>query len=159
MSVTTDIIIPFPNEGESKKMSRADFSGARSSEGFDEWTALEAVTQDSRANLISDMVGHPDGMPSMAELEYMNPSLTRSTITGHLDVLKEAGVVATAEFPTGQRPGRDLPYKFYYITEQARDLFDRSNIFEKGIWQDTYAQVKKTEDIERYEEVTRPQRR
>lgn len=147
-----------PDEEESKKMSRADFSGARSGKGFDEWAALKAVTQDSRANLISDMVGHPTGMPSMAELEYMNPSLSRSAISEHLEVLRDAGVVETAEFPAGQRPGRDLPYKFYHISEQARELFDRSNIFDEGVWRDTHAQVKKTEAIERYESVTRPQR-
>jgi DNA-binding transcriptional ArsR family regulator len=139
-------------------MSRADFGGVRSSEGFDEWAALKAITQDSRANIISDIVGHPDGMPSMAEIEYMNPSLSRSAITEHIETLEEAGVVASVEFPPGERPGRDLPYKFYYITDQARNLFDRSNIFDEGVWKDTYAQVKKTDEIEQYEAVTRPRR-
>lgn len=139
-------------------MSRADFGSVRSGDGFDEWAALKAITQDSRANIISDLVGHPDGMPSMAELEYMNPSLSRSAITEHVEVLEEAGVVASVEFPPGQRPSRDLPYKFYFITDQARELFDRSNIFDERVWRDTYAQVQKTDEIERYEAVTRPQR-
>lgn len=141
---------------EVKEMPRADFGGMRLSEGFDEWAALTAITQEPRANIISDLVGHPKGMPSMAELEYMNPSLGRSTITEHLEVLEETGVVATAAFPPGQRPERSLPYEFYYITDQARLLFDRSNIFEEGVWTDTYAQVNKTDEIERYEAVTRP---
>ena len=139
-------------------MSRADTTEVRSSEGFDEWDALKAITQDSRANIISDIVGHPDGMSSMAELEYTNPSLSRSAISEHIAVLEEAGVVGSVEFPPGERPGRDLPYKFYYITQQASELFDRNNIFDSGVWKDTYTQVNKTDEIERYEAVVRPQK-
>jgi DNA-binding HxlR family transcriptional regulator len=138
-------------------MSRPDVEAVRPEGEFDEWTALKAITQESRANIVSDLVGHPKGMPSMAELEYMNPSLCRSTITEHLDVLEEAGVVALAAFAPGQRPGRSLPYKFYHLTDQARRLFDRSNIFDEGVWTDIYAQVNKSDEIERYEAITRPQ--
>ena len=94
----------------------------------------------------------------MAELRYTNPSLSRSAITEHIAVLEDAGVVDSVEFPPGERPGRDLPYKFYYITQQARKLFDRNNIFDSGVWKDTYAQVNKTDEIERYEAVVRPQK-
>lgn len=138
-------------------MSRVDFAAVRPDTGFDEWAALKAITQDSRANLVSDIVGHPKGMPSMAELEYMNPSLSRSAITEHLTVLEDVEVIDSAEFPPGERPSRDLPYKFYFLTEQARDLFDRASLFDEGIWKDTYAQVIKTDEIERYEAITRPQ--
>ena len=67
----------------------------------------------------------------------------------------ETGVVTSAELLAGKRLGRDLPYKFYYVTEKASDLFGRSDVLDKGVWRDTYTQVKKSEDIERYEEVTR----
>ena len=67
----------------------------------------------------------------------------------------ETGVVTSAELPAGKRLDRDLPYNFYYITERVCDLLDRSDVLDKGVWRDTYTQVKKSEDIERYEEVTR----
>lgn len=138
-------------------MSRsADIGTVRSDTGFNEWEALKAVTQDTRANLITDIVGHPKGMPSMKELEYMNPSVSRSTISGHLDTLIDVGVVDTVEFPPGERPARDLPYTFYYLTDDARELFDRNNLFDEGIWRDTYAQVRTTDEIDAAEAVTRP---
>ncbi len=44
-------------------------------DGFDTWTALKLITQDTRASLLSDIVGHPKGLPSVPELEYTNPSI------------------------------------------------------------------------------------
>ena len=85
-------------------MSRsADIGAVRSDTGFNEWEALKAVTQDTRANVITDIVGHPKGMPSMKELDYMNPSVSRSTISvirmrgaGSPGVVRGTGMNASA---------------------------------------------------------------
>lgn len=51
----------------------------------DAWRALQHATNWPRANLIADFVGHPEGAPSLAKLESMNPSLGGVTIRTHLN--------------------------------------------------------------------------
>ena len=52
--------------------------------------ALSAPDDTTRANIIGTIVGHPKGAPSKKELEYYNPSVAASTITGHLNRLEES---------------------------------------------------------------------
>lgn len=138
-------------------MSEGAHIGATSNaNGFDTWNALQLITQETRADIITDIVGHPKGMPSMTELDYLNYDVDRSTITGHLNKLIDAGVIGVAEFPPGERPGRGKPYKFYYITDDARELFDKNNIFDSAIWRDVYVQVEQPDEIKDVEAITRP---
>ncbi len=124
---------------------------------FDTWTAMEAITQDTRASLIADVVGHPEEMASVAELDYLNPDVERSAIEEHLATLRDAGVVGRSEIPVGER-SRDLPYVFYYVTEEARDFFDANDIFDRETWREQYAKVEKSPDVERIQEMDRPDR-
>ena len=124
---------------------------------LDEFAALKAVTQETRANLIADMVGHPEGMVSIPEFNHLNPDIERSAISEHLTKLQEVGVVAKAEIEVGER-SRDLPYAFFYITDAGRDLFDRNNIFDPDVWQDTYEKVAKPPEIKQIERMDRPSR-
>ena len=39
------------------------------STGFEAWTALQKATDQTRANLIADIVGHPRKAPSVKELD------------------------------------------------------------------------------------------
>jgi hypothetical protein len=64
------------------------------STGFEAWTALQKATDQTRANLIADIVGHPQKAPSVKELDYMNPALGEDAIRRHLGVLQDVGVVA-----------------------------------------------------------------
>jgi DNA-binding HxlR family transcriptional regulator len=125
--------------------------------GFDEWRALRAITQETRASILADIVGHPEGMASVPELEYTNPDVKRSAITEHLQRLVDAGVVGRAELPPGER-SRDLPHTFYFVTDEGRDLFDRNDILDREVWREQYARVAKTEEIERIEAMDRPER-
>ncbi|WP_332897127.1 ArsR family transcriptional regulator [Haladaptatus sp. CMSO5] len=133
----------------------ANSSQSVDSDGFDTWTALKLIKQDTRANLIADIVGHPKGMPSVPELDYTNPSIGRSAIDGHLRKLIEAGVIEAVELPAGER-SRDLPYKFYRITPEVRELFDRNNLFAESVWRETYAKVEKTPEILEMQSMPRP---
>lgn len=126
-------------------------------EGFDTWEAMNLITQETRASLLADVVGHPEGMPSIPELEYTNPDVGRSSITEHLARLEDAGIVARVEIPVGER-SRNLPYVFYHLTEEARDFFDRNDIFDEETWRAEYAKVEKTDRIERLEAMERPAR-
>lgn len=139
-------------------MNMAQAPADTAEESFDEWTALKLITQDTRAGLLADVVGHPEGMTSVPELNYMNPRIERSAIDEHLRKLVDAGVVEKTQLPAGER-SRDLPYTFYSLTEQARDLFDRNNIFDEAIWQEQYAKVEKTDDILEIQRAPRPSKK
>jgi DNA-binding transcriptional ArsR family regulator len=138
-------------------MATLDPGASDGAEEFDTWKAMQVVTQQTRASIVADLVGHPRGMASVLELDYVNPDVHRSAISEHLDKLQEAGIVAKAELPVGER-ARDLPYVFYYVTDEARAFFDRNGIYDPETWAEQYAKVEKTEAIERIEGMERPER-
>lgn len=122
---------------------------------FDTWRALQKATDKKRADLIADIVGHPKGSISVEELDYMNPNMSDDAIRRHLATLAECGVVGVAELETGERL-HDFPRKFYSLTEQARSLFDRNDLFPEGAWQRQYEAVEKTARIRELEQMPRP---
>jgi hypothetical protein len=125
-------------------------------DGFDTWRALQKATDRPRANLIADVVGHPQGAPSVRELDYMNPELGEDAIRRHLGVLQDAGVVTELVVEPGDRV-RGYPYKFYRLTEEARELFDRNDLFPADAWRRQYARVEKTGEITELESMPRPE--
>ena len=124
--------------------------------GFDTWTALQKATDQTRANLIADIVGHPQEAPSVRELDYMNPALGADAIRRHLGVLQDVDVVAELVVEPGNRV-RGYPYKFYQLTSQTRELFDRNNLFPADAWQRQYGRVEKTGEITELETMPRPE--
>lgn len=135
---------PAPGPGESGR------------DGLDTWEALRAITQETRASLIADVVGHPEGTISVPELDYLNPDIERSAITEHLARLVDVGVLGKTTIPVGER-SRDLPYTFYYVTDAGRDLFDRNDIFDEALWREQYEKVTKSPDIKEIEGMDRPE--
>jgi len=125
------------------------------SDDFDTWRALQRATNKKRADIIADIVGHPKGMPSVEELDYMNPPLSDDAIRRHLGTLEEVGVVRVREFEPGDRL-REFPYKFFELTEEARELFDRNGLFPEEAWQRQYQAVEKTARISDIEAMPRP---
>ena len=123
---------------------------------FEAWTALQKATDQARANLIADIVGHPQGAPSVQELDYMNPALGEDAIRRHLSVLAEVGVIAELVVAPSDRV-RGYPYKFYQLTEQARALFDRNDLFPTDAWRRQYDRVEKTGEIAELEAMPRPE--
>lgn len=124
-------------------------------EDFDSWRALQKATDKKRADILADLVGHPSGTISVEELDYMNPPLSDDAIRRHLNTLKGVSVVREREFMPGERL-RDYPYKFYELTEEARELFDRNGLFPKEAWQRQYQAVEKTARIREIEAMPRP---
>ena len=122
---------------------------------FDTWAALQKSTDKQRANLIADIVGHPDGAPSVKELDYTNPSIKADAIRRHLTTLQEVGVVKELVVESGNRI-RGFPYKFYRLTDAARDLFDQNDLFPVNAWQRQYDRVQKTAEITELESMPRP---
>lgn len=135
--------------------STPDAVESSGNEEFDAWLALKKATDKKRADILADIVGHPEGLPSVEELDYMNPPLSDDAIRRHLQELIDVGVVNERAFESGKRL-RDYPYKFYELTDAARDLFDRNGLFPEDGWQRQYQAVEKTPRIREIETMPRP---
>ena len=85
----------------------------------------------------------------------MNPPLSDDAIRRHLKTLEEVGIVQERAFEPGERL-RDYPYKFYELTEEARELFDQNGLFPEEAWQRQYQSVEKTARIREIETMPRP---
>ena len=117
---------------------------------------LHELTKEPRPRLIYDILGHPQGMVSMREFEYYNPSLKRNTIQYHLDRLVEIGIVEKHKLPKGERK-RDLPSTFYALSGEGRRFLDRHNLLaEETVWQEIHENVEKTTEIRKIESMPRP---
>lgn len=128
--------------------------GSRGEQQFFSFT--EVLATESRRDIVADIVAHPKGLPSMKELEFTT-GLDRSTIRGHLHELVEAGIVTVVEFSVGKRT-KGQPSKFYGVTTEARQFFDRNNVFIEDHWKELYTRIKKPDDIEATEQAPRPTR-
>lgn len=126
-----------------------------SADAFNTWVALQKATDQTRANLIADIVGHPKGAPSVRELDYLNPDLEPETIRRHLRILQDVRVVEELVVEPGNRV-RGYPYKFYRLTSAARELFDRNALFPEAAWKRQYNRVEKTSEISELEQMPRP---
>lgn len=117
---------------------------------------LNTVTQETRFSLLQDILGHPSGLPTLKELDYVNPSRSQTTIRQHLQQLVEAGIVEEVALPKDRRQN-NLPYKFYGISEEGHKfLADHKLLRAEETLQTIYERVEKTEEIERYETAPRP---
>jgi DNA-binding HxlR family transcriptional regulator len=142
-------------ETEGASDTRDSPPAADADRDFDTWRALQKATDKKRADILADIVGHPEGLPSVEELDYMNPSLSDDAIRRHLHTLESVGVVRVREFDPGDRL-RDYPRKFYGLTEAARQLFDRNDLFPEDAWRRQYRSVEKTARIRDLESMPRP---
>jgi DNA-binding HxlR family transcriptional regulator len=119
---------------------------------------LNVVTQETRFSLVQDILGHPSGLPTLKELDYVNPSRSQTTIRQHLERLVAAGIVEEVELPEDRRQN-DLPYKFYGISENGRRFLDEHKLLRaEETLRKIYDRVEKTDEIERYESAPRPDR-
>ncbi|MFC6825027.1 helix-turn-helix domain-containing protein [Halopelagius fulvigenes] len=119
---------------------------------------LNVVTQETRFSLVQDILGHPSGLPTLKELDYVNPSRSRTTIRQHLRKLADAGIVEEVSLPEDRRRN-DLPYKFYGISDAGRRFLDEHKLLRaEETLRTVYERVEKTDEIERYENAPRPDR-
>ncbi|MCD2201559.1 transcriptional regulator [Halobacterium sp. KA-4] len=119
---------------------------------------LNVVTQETRFALLQDILGHPSELPTLKELDYVNPSKSRTTIRQHLQQLVDAGVIEEVLLPEDRRKN-DRPYKFYGISESGRQFLEEHKLLRaQDTLREIYDRVEKTEDIKRYETAPRPER-
>jgi DNA-binding transcriptional ArsR family regulator len=139
-------------------MSLPDPASITADEGpgdIDPIAAFSALEDTTRANIIGTIVGHPKEAPSKKEIEYYNPSVAPSTLSGHLEKLEEVRLIEAVE---REREGlaRGEPYRFFRLTDVARELFDRNNLYEPAAYRSLFDEVEKTDEIRAAETVERP---
>lgn len=119
---------------------------------------LNTITDETRFTLLKNIVGHPEGMPSLTELDYVNPSKNKSTIKGHLDELIAIGVVE--RFTKDENRGKEnTPYAFYALTDDGEAFLEEHRLLQaKETLERYYAAVEKTEEIQAHEAAPRPPR-
>jgi DNA-binding MarR family transcriptional regulator len=126
-------------------------------EGMDSRELVHFVTQQTRFALINSIRQHPEKLPSMYELEALNPSVSDATVYKHIQKLIDAGIVEEVALDSDQRR-QGYPWKFYGLTEQGRAFLDEHNLLatEETLQQiyDTIAD--KPEKMLKYENAPRP---
>lgn len=117
---------------------------------------LNVVTQETRFVLIQNILSHPKQLPTLKELNYVNPSKSKSTIREHLEILIDHEIVEERTLPKEERK-RDLPWRFYGLTDSGRELLEDMRLLgAEGTLQDMYEMLETTDEIEKYAEAPRP---
>ncbi|WP_338739720.1 PadR family transcriptional regulator [Haloplanus salilacus] len=118
---------------------------------------MHFVTQQTRFALINNILQHPEQLPSMYELEELNPSVSDATVYKHIQKLIDAGIVKEVALDDDQRR-QGYPWKFYGLTEDGREFLETHNLLaaEETLQQiyDTIAD--KPEKMVKYENAARP---
>jgi predicted transcriptional regulator len=115
------------------------------------------ITQQTRFSLISDILAHPQQLPSMYELEELNPSVSEATVYKHIQKLIDAGMVREVALDDGRRR-QGYPWKFYGLTDDGRDFLEAHNLLaaEETLQQIYQTISDKPERMVKYENAPRP---
>ena len=118
---------------------------------------IHFVTQQTRFALINNILQHPDQLPSMYELEELNPSVSDATVYKHIQKLIDAGIVKEVALDGDQRR-QGYPWKFYGLTEEGQTFLDEHNLLDA---EETLQQIYETitdkpEKMIKYEHAPRP---
>ena len=132
-----------------------DYQTEMGESGLDESEVLDLVSEGRRASVIADVVGHPEGAPSLTELEYMNPNMGRESIVELVRGLVDAGIFEELTASEGA-PSDESPGPFYRLTPESRELFDKNGLYPKNAWRRQYERVEKPPEIRELERLPRP---
>ena len=118
---------------------------------------LNVVTQETRFALLQDILGHPSELPTLKELDYVNPSKSQTTIRQHLEQLVDADILEQVTLPKDRRRN-DLPYIFYGISDSGREFLKKHKLLRaQDTLREIYDRIEKTDNIIRYETAPRPE--
>ena len=115
------------------------------------------VTQQTRFTLISNILQHPEQLPSMYELEELNPPVSEATVYKHIQKLIDVGIVKEVALE-GEQRRQGYPWKFYGLTEEGRTLLEEHNLLAaEETLQQMYKMISdKPEKMVKYENAPRP---
>lgn len=137
-------------------------AGDDSVDGGLDWIAdrrerLNVATQQTRFDIVQNIIAHPSQLPTLKELEYFLEGVRKSTIRNHIDKLVDAGVIARVELPRDDRK-RDLPHVFYGLTESGREDLAAIGLLEtEDILQEATLRTQVPDDVEQYMTAPRPE--
>jgi len=128
-----------------------------STDGTEPRELVHFVTQQTRFALVNNILQHPEQLPSMYELEELNPSVSEATVYKHVQKLIDVGIVKEVALDDDQRR-QGYPWKFYGLTAAGRTFLDEHNLLAaeetlQGIYQTI---SDKPEKMVRYENAPRP---
>jgi DNA-binding MarR family transcriptional regulator len=118
---------------------------------------IHFVTQQTRFALINNILQHPEQLPSMYELEELNPSVSDATVYKHIQKLIDEGIVKEVALDDDQRR-QGYPWKFYGLTEDGREFLNDHNLLAaEETLQQIYETIgDKSEKMVKYENAPRP---
>ena len=120
---------------------------------------LHFLTQRTRFAIVSNILQHPEGLPSMYELEQLNPSVSDATVYKHVQKLVDVGIVEEIKLPDDERR-QGYPWKFYGLSEAGREFLEAHNLLAaEETLQQIYETISdKPEKMVKYENAPRPDR-
>jgi DNA-binding MarR family transcriptional regulator len=126
-------------------------------EGMEPRELIHLVTQQTRFALVNNILQHPEQLPSMYELEELNPSVSDATVYKHMQKLIDAGIVKEVALD-GDRRQQGYPWKFYGLTDGGRAFLKEHNLLAaEETLQQIYETISdKPEKMIRYENAPRP---
>ena len=126
-------------------------------DGMETRELVHFVTQQTRFALITNILQHPEQLPSMYELKELNPSVSEATVYKHVQKLIEAGIVTEAALDHDDRR-QGYPWKFYGLTEEGRTFLEEHNLLaaEETLQQIYETISEKPEKMVKYENAPRP---
>lgn len=129
-----------------------------SEETSDRRERLNVLTQETRFVLVQNILSHPEQLPTLTELDYVNPTKSESTIREHLEILAENDIVEVVTLPRDER-SRGLPHTFYGLTDEGRELLEAFDLLgaEETLGA-MYERLETTPHIEKYAAAPRPDR-
>ena len=127
-------------------------------EGMESRELVHFVTQQTRFALVNNILQHPDQLPSMYELEELNPSVSEATVYKHVQKLVDAGIVKEVALDDDRRR-QGYPWKFYGLTEAGGEfLEDHGLLAAEETLQRIYETIsEKPEKMVKYENAPRPE--
>lgn len=134
----------------------SDSSSATNSGPFEEQRRIfEILSQETRHLIIQYILGHPEHLMSLDELDYMIPK-SKAAISDQLDNLIEANILDLYRYKPSEDK-RNLPSKFYGPTEHGIEVLHEYNYL-RGVpvARALYKNTRKSEKINRHENAPRP---
>jgi len=132
-------------------------TGLGTTEGMETRELVHFVTQQTRFALVTNILQHPKQLPSMYELEELNPSVSDATVYKHIQKLIDAGIVTEVALEDDQRR-QGYPWKFYGLSDEGRTFLEEHNLLAaEETLQQLYETISdKPEKMVKYENAPRP---
>lgn len=135
----------------------SDSSSASEVGPFEEQRRIfDLLSQETRHLIIQYILGHPEHLMSLDELDYVIPK-SKAAISDQLDNLIEAGIIDLYRYEPSEGK-RDLPSRFYGLTQHGIEILHEYNYL-RGvpIARALYKNTRKSKKIERHENAPRPE--